>query len=73
MSLCLVCLSDDESAEIMRLLLNIWQYLEPDSHFLFFGNNIFCHSEYDYCSHIKGSGSNSVLISQPFLSLGLCS
>ena len=54
MSLCLVCFSDDESAEIMRLLLNIWQYLEPDSHFLFFGNNIFCHNEYDYCSHIKG-------------------
>ena len=32
MSQCLVYFSDDESVEIMRFLLNIWQILEPDSH-----------------------------------------
>ena len=62
--------SHEESVEIMRFLLNIWQILEPDSHIWFVGNNVFVTMSMIIALILKDSWSNySVLISQPFLSL----
>ena len=62
--------SHEESVEIMRFLLNIWQILEPDSHIWFVGNNVFVTMSMIIALILKDSWSNySVLISQPFFIL----